>query len=51
MHIKGEAKWLHDASFEAFMAVMFQIEFFWVVTPCSVVAATLQGVTTQKNSI
>jgi hypothetical protein len=26
-----------DASFEAFMTVMFQAEVFWVVTPCSVV--------------
>jgi len=25
------------ASFEAFTAVMFQFEVFWVVTPCSVV--------------
>jgi len=23
--------------FEAFTAVMFQVEFFWVMTPCSVV--------------
>jgi hypothetical protein len=25
------------ASFEAFTAVMFQVDVFWVVTPCSVV--------------
>jgi hypothetical protein len=25
-------------SFEAFTAVMFQVEVYWVVTPCSVVA-------------
>jgi len=24
-------------SFEAFTAVMFQVEVFWVVTPCNVV--------------
>jgi hypothetical protein len=28
---------IHDASFEAFMAVMFQVYVFWVVTQCSVV--------------
>jgi hypothetical protein len=26
-----------DASFEGFKAVMFQVEVFWVVTPCNVV--------------
>jgi len=26
-----------DVSFEAFIAVMFQVEVFWFVTPCSVV--------------
>jgi hypothetical protein len=26
-----------DDSFEAFTEVMFQVEVFWVVTPCSVV--------------
>jgi hypothetical protein len=26
------------ASFEAYTAVIFQVEVFWVVTPCSVVA-------------
>jgi hypothetical protein len=26
-----------DASFEAFTAVMFQVEVFWVMMPCSVV--------------
>jgi hypothetical protein len=29
-----------DASFEAFSAVMFQVEVSWVVTPCSVVVGT-----------
>jgi len=27
----------HNESFEAFAAVMFQIEVFWHMTPCSVV--------------
>jgi len=27
-----------NAKFEAFMAVMFQVEVFWIVTPCSAVA-------------
>jgi hypothetical protein len=27
----------YSASFEAFMVVIFQVEVFWVVTPCSVV--------------
>jgi hypothetical protein len=26
-----------DLNFEAYRAVMFQVEVFWVVTPCSVV--------------
>jgi len=53
-----------EASFEASTAVMFQVEVFWVVTPCSVVVkmeaawtsenlvsiTTLHGVTTQKTS-
>jgi hypothetical protein len=34
---KEEASTLMDASFEAFTGVMFQVEVFWVVTPCSVV--------------
>jgi len=29
---------LKNASSEAFRAVMFKVEVFWVVTPCSVVA-------------
>jgi hypothetical protein len=28
---------VHRASFKAFTAVMFHVEVFWVVTPCSVV--------------
>jgi hypothetical protein len=49
-----------SASFEAFTAVMFQVEIFWGVMPCSVVVGYqrfrgpcclhLQGVTTQKTS-
>jgi hypothetical protein len=35
----GEAK--SHASFEAFTAVMFQVEVFWYVTPCSVVVGFL----------
>jgi len=27
----------HCASFEAFAAVMFHVEVFWIVTPCSIV--------------
>jgi hypothetical protein len=29
---------LHDARFEAFTTVIFQVEVFWAVTPWSVVA-------------
>jgi len=38
-------------SFMAFMAVMFQVEVFWVVTLCSVVVGTttLHSTTTQKT--
>jgi hypothetical protein len=36
MHGKYE-KFIHFASFEAFMEVMFQVELFCVVTPCGVV--------------
>jgi hypothetical protein len=28
---------ISDASFQAFKAVMFQVEVSWVITPCSVV--------------
>jgi len=42
-HLRGvvlsqaqEQLYLH-ASFEAFTAVMFEVEVIWVVTPCSVV--------------
>jgi len=26
-----------NANFEAFMAVMIQVEVFWIMTPCSIV--------------
>jgi hypothetical protein len=29
-----------DASFKAFTAVMFQVEIFWIGTPCSIVIDT-----------
>jgi hypothetical protein len=34
---ESENKGIFDASFGAFMAAMFQVEVFWVVTSCSVV--------------
>jgi hypothetical protein len=36
-HICKEICEIFDARFEAFTAVIFQLEVFWVVTPCSVV--------------
>jgi hypothetical protein len=32
------------ASFEAFSAVMIQVEFFWVVTPCIVVVLCILAI-------
>jgi hypothetical protein len=54
-----------NARFEVFTVVKFQVEVFWVVTPCSLrwdtdvsddlaalkMEAKLHGVTTQKTSI
>jgi len=40
-----------DASFEAFTAVMFHVEVFWIVTPCNVVGyQRFRGVTTRNTS-
>jgi hypothetical protein len=37
-------------NFEAFTVVMFQVEVFCIVTPCSVAVDRYHGITTQKTS-
>jgi len=35
--VDNEENHIKNVCFEAFMAVIFQVEVFWVVRPCSVV--------------
>jgi len=40
----------HDASLVAFAAVIFQVEVFWLVTPCSVVVGYQHSVVSEIHA-